>query len=169
MSETNDPLHQQYVYPYHYASRKLTMEELQCLRTDLIAAGDYTTKYRRMFKRPGRAWGKDMDAKYNAIQETLEKIRSRGSKTEHYTALEKTPLLVSDVFAYLWEIIDFMQCRTTPGNLYRLDPRAISPDWHTDEESLIRMEKEVKDMLTEITPLGVAEEIAHQVHHAMSS
>jgi hypothetical protein len=144
------------------------MDELQRLRTDLIAAGDYTAKYRRMFKRPGRAWGSTMDSKYNAIQETLKKIRSRGRKTEHYTALEKTPLLVSDVFAYLWEIIDFMQCRTTAGNLNRLDPSAISPDWHIDEESLIRMEQEVKDMLTAITPTGVVDEITHLVHHVIS-
>jgi hypothetical protein len=159
----------QYEYPYHYATRKLTIDELQLLRHDLVSAAAYTTKYHIMFDRPDRGWSRDLDTQYIQIQDTLEKILHRGLATERYSALQQTPLLVADIYVYLWEILEFMQCRTKPGSIYQINPDKIPRGWRIDETALIHMEKDVLRMLAEISPPDVRlhAEISQAIHHAV--
>jgi hypothetical protein len=168
MRETNGADQQPHVYPYDFSTRKLTKGELSHIREDLVAAGRYTEKYNDIFVHPDTATDRELDLKYDDIQNTMEKIMHRGESTDHYTAFEQTPLLVADVFVYLWEIIDFMQCRTAPGSRYRVDITGF-PNWSEDERELIRMEQEVRELLASIAPpeLVLHAVIAHAVHKAV--
>lgn len=167
MSEPNEQHHEQYVYPYHYATRKLTKSELLSIRDDLVKAAKYTEIYNDVFVHPDVAWNRELDLRYNDIQKTITKIIDRGNSTEHYTALEKTPLLVADIYVYLWEIIDFMRYRSAPTCIYRVD-KATFPNWTHDVEDLISMEKEVRNLLASIAPPEVVLHavLAHAIHKA---
>jgi hypothetical protein len=149
------------------------MAELQSLRKDLLAAAVYTTKYHAMFKHPESAGGTIQDSKYLHIQETMHKIRSRGKDTEKYTAFEQTPLLVADIYRYLYDVIDFMQCCINIRDSNKADSLSIYQDWHSDEEELIRMKEEVHGMLLAISPpapdVVLHERLTHALHRAMYS
>ena len=160
---------QHHLYPYDWCTRKLTKVELSHIREDLVTAGRYTDKYNDIFVHPEVETDTELDTKYDEIQNTLEKIEDRGEDTDHYTAFEQTPLLVADVFVYLWEIIDFMQCRTAPGSRFKIDTTRF-PNWSEDERELIRMENEVKALLVSIAPpdLVLSAVLAHVLHKIVS-
>jgi hypothetical protein len=159
----------QYEYPYHYTTRKLTIDELHRLRIDLVAVAAYTTKYHSIFEHPDVNWGEELDAKYDQIQDTLQKILRRGIATEHYNPLQQTPLLLADVYVYLWEVIDFTQYRTNPRNVSQIDPETVSPEFHADEQALIRMEADVLKLIAALVPpaTNLHAEISKSVHRAV--
>jgi hypothetical protein len=124
-----------------------------------------------MFEEPHRGWGDSLEREYLHIKNTLNAILDRGDETEHYNAVEKTPLFVADIDRYLREIIHFAQHRMNPRASYNINAQTISPDWHRDQSTLIRMEEKVKQILTAITPpdTAVHAHISQAVHRAMES
>ena len=141
-----------YIYPYMYPIRNLTIEELTCLRDDLVKTNEFVKRYRIIFGGSHLDWSDALNKKYSHIEDTMNVIMRRGQQTEKYNDLEKTPLLVADIDRYLLEVISFAQYRMDPQTLCHINLRFIPTGWHKDQLGLIKMEHEVKHMLLSIDP-----------------